>query len=248
MDVNQVLGLGSFGDSVKELENAIHARGYLPRTQLDGFYNIQTEKAVREFQKANNLIEDGMAGPIVLGVLFPTDSNKESTMRLATNDKLRAAFIETAYKYLGHKEVKTNSSDFIDNWLGQVGVNFPAPWCMAYVQGVGKEACIKLGLKDLLRPNTGGVLKFYNETKSEKISSLYGKRGDILIMDYGGGKGHTGWVVDYSNGIYTCIEGNTNVKTGTREGDGVGVNKRKYNDRRIKGFIRISTTDQEKYK
>lgn len=245
MNVNQVLELGSHGEETLELEKVLHNKGYLIRQHVDGFYNIHTEKSVRKYQSDNNLLVDGRSGPITLASLFPVETNKEATKRLATNDKLRAAFIETAYKYLGHAEVKTNSSPFIDKWLLEVGVDFPAAWCMAYVQGTGKEACKNLGIKDLLKPDTGGVLDFWNRTKSEQIGRLHGKRGDILIMDYGKGRGHTGWVLSYSGGVYSVLEGNTSLD-GSRDGDGVSINNRKYSDTRIKGFIRIATEDEVK--
>ncbi len=53
---------GSEGDEVKALQNALKARGYDPEG-IDGKFGPNTTKAVKEFQRDNDLEEDGIAGP-----------------------------------------------------------------------------------------------------------------------------------------------------------------------------------------
>lgn len=66
----QKLSFGSRGSSVKKLQNALIDLGYLPTGAADGAYGYQTVNAVKDFQKANRLTADGVAGPATLTVLY----------------------------------------------------------------------------------------------------------------------------------------------------------------------------------
>jgi peptidoglycan hydrolase-like protein with peptidoglycan-binding domain len=57
-----ILKKGSKGDSVKELQRILTAKGYNTKG-LDGFFGQNTDKAVRQFQKARGLAVDGIVGP-----------------------------------------------------------------------------------------------------------------------------------------------------------------------------------------
>ena len=57
------------GDSVAQLQEALIQLGYLTG-KADGNYGSDTVKAVKEFQKANGLTEDGTAGEATQKVLF----------------------------------------------------------------------------------------------------------------------------------------------------------------------------------
>ena len=72
---------------------------------------------------------------------------------------------------------------------------------------------------------------------NSKLKFTNPKPGDIFIMDYGKGLGHTGFVVEVlSNGNLKTIEGNTNDE-GSSEGYEVCYRIRKQSQ--IKGYIRI---------
>src|SRR5690606_32484352 len=128
----------------------------------------------------------------------------------------------------------------IDQWLAELGINYAAPWCMAFVQGVFRQAALEFGIPDPLKPDTAGVLDLWNRVpKSWRVGSADGRAGDIMIMDHGGGKGHTGIVTGYRDGMYVVMEGNTNA-AGSRDGDCVAEKyRKKYSNPRLKGFIRV---------
>ena len=56
------------GDEVKALQKALSQLGFYQKT-LDGVYGSGTKTAVRNFQKANGLSVDGVAGPVTLSWL-----------------------------------------------------------------------------------------------------------------------------------------------------------------------------------
>jgi peptidoglycan hydrolase-like protein with peptidoglycan-binding domain len=58
-----LLKRGSDGDAVRRLQQQL-AFG------VDGRFGPRTEKAVRDYQKKNGLVADGMAGPATISQLF----------------------------------------------------------------------------------------------------------------------------------------------------------------------------------
>jgi peptidoglycan hydrolase-like protein with peptidoglycan-binding domain len=59
--------LGDKGDGVKKIQFALKAAGY--KVTVDGDFGNQTDAAVRQFQKKNNLKVDGIVGKITWGKL-----------------------------------------------------------------------------------------------------------------------------------------------------------------------------------
>lgn len=64
------LELNSRGNQVKKLQERLIELGYLPAGAADGAYGYQTLNAVRDFQKANRLSSDGVAGAATLTHLY----------------------------------------------------------------------------------------------------------------------------------------------------------------------------------
>ncbi|CAB1239541.1 M14 family metallopeptidase [Clostridium sp. MT-14] len=60
--------LGSRGSQVMQIQATLKKIGYDPGP-IDGIYGIQTEQAVRNFQRNNGLIQDGIIGPDTYRVL-----------------------------------------------------------------------------------------------------------------------------------------------------------------------------------
>ena len=58
------------GNDVKKLQKRLIELGYMPEGSADGAYGYQTYNAVRDFQKANGLDNDGVAGPATLTNLY----------------------------------------------------------------------------------------------------------------------------------------------------------------------------------
>lgn len=145
--------------------------------------------------------------------------------------------LEIAVSQLGKEEKPRGSNwgDDVKKYLSSVGITFPASWCMALMYWSFNEAAKTMGVQNPMY-KTGGVLKQWQQRKTK-----YGKNsplpGDIFIMDYGKGLGHTGIVEMVENGYVHTIEGNTNDE-GSREGYEVCRRQRKMSS--IVGYLRFS--------
>lgn len=133
---------------------------------------------------------------------------------------LQERALEAAISQLGVEEVPrgSNRGPQVDQYIKSVGLD-PAgkySWCMAFMYWCMQQAADAMGRQNPMY-KTGGVLLQWKMRKT-----LYGKYnspkpGDIFIMDYGKGTGHTGIVERVEDGIVHTIEGNTNDE-GSREG------------------------------
>lgn len=155
------------------------------------------------------------------------------------NDSLHTVSLRIAVTQIGVQEQPKNSNTGpqVNAYLRRVGLSPGFSWCMAFVYWVVDEAAQELGIiNPLIR--TGGVLRQYNETTLRKLParSTAIKAGDIFIMDFGRGMGHTGFIEKIENGIIYTIEGNTN-DDGSREGYEVARRKRPISS--IKGIIQL---------
>jgi len=125
--------------------------------------------------------------------------------------------LDIANSQLGKEETPRGSNwgEPVKSYLATVGIDFPASWCMAFVHWCSVQAFKNTGVKNPLI-KTGGVLRQWNE-----INGYYKHKepqaGDIFIMDFGGGHGHTGFVSAVNGNKIETIEGNSN-DTGSREG------------------------------
>ncbi len=73
--------LGSRGDEVRRVQQKLKSLGYYTG-KVDGIYGVQTQKAVRSFQKNCGITADGIAGPktlLFLGLSGGTSSSKYSS-------------------------------------------------------------------------------------------------------------------------------------------------------------------------
>lgn len=142
--------------------------------------------------------------------------------------------IEIAITQLGKEEEPKGSNwgNDIEKYLNSVGIDFPASWCMAFVYWCHHEA---LGVFNPL-VRTGGVLAQWNKVHPN-MKFTTPQVGDVFIMDYGKGLGHTGIVERIEGDKLFTIEGNTNDE-GSREGYEVCRRIRKVSQ--CKGFIRTT--------
>ena len=155
--------------------------------------------------------------------------------------------IEVAISQIGKEEIPRGSNwgEHVKKYLGAVGIGFPASWCMAFVYWCVEEAKVRVadGTGGLRNPliKTGGVMKQWNEIEKQSNQpkckfTKAPKAGDIFIMDFGKGLGHTGFVEKVEGNVLHTIEGNTN-DTGSREG--YEVCRKTRTIEQCKGFIRI---------
>lgn len=148
---------------------------------------------------------------------------------------------DEAIENKGVKETSENWSPYIKMYLASVGIEFAAPWCMAFVYFRMLNAATDLGeeLEDF--PKTGYVPTLLNWAKKHdrfvsaetvKSGKYKPKKGDLVLFYFKelGRHAHVGFVSDFGsvNEVFTCIEGNTSDGTGVnRDGDGVYIRKRK---------------------
>lgn len=145
--------------------------------------------------------------------------------------------LNVAIYQLGNAEIPhgSNWGKHVEKYLKSVGISVPSPWCMGFIYWCVNEASKEMNLPNPLK-KTGGVMDQWNSSKHLRVTTP--QKGDIFIMDFGGGKGHTGFVTSVVNDKINTVEGNSNDE-GSREGYEVC---RKPNGRKIsscKGFLRI---------
>lgn len=70
--------LGDRGNDVVKLQQALKILGYFSGT-CDGIYGEQTETAVKKFQKARGMSEDGIAGKVTIKLIFGEDAADASS-------------------------------------------------------------------------------------------------------------------------------------------------------------------------
>src|SRR5882672_7232785 len=100
---------------------------------------------------------------------------------------LASKALEIAVTQIGQEE-KPRGSNWghpVQDYLEVVSINFPASWCMAFVQW-----CLSRAEKDIHWIDnmplyrSGGVLNVYNHTDPSKIFHTP-EPGDIFIQDHG---------------------------------------------------------------
>ena len=135
----------------------------------------------------------------------------------------REQVLQVAQRELGVQEhpVGSNWGPRIRDYLLSVGITSPAPWCMAFVFFVFREALGKLNPL----PHTGYTPDAFNWAKKNQrlIPNGEAQRGDLVLFYFPrmGRIGHVGilgWIggPSFLRFMYT-IEGNTN-NDGSREG------------------------------
>ena len=143
--------------------------------------------------------------------------------------------IKTAITQLGVEERPkgSNAGPEVEIYLKSVGLGKGYAWCMAFVYWVVNQSALKTAIKNPLK-KTAGVLAQYQACLS--LVTKTPKPGDVFIMDFGKGLGHTGFVEKVVGTKVHTIEGNTNDQ-GSREGYAVCRRKREIST--IKAFIQI---------
>ena len=165
----------------------------------------------------------------------------------AGGPQLNTAAIIVSSRYEGLREqIGKNDHPLIDKWAKEVGLDNRLQrkqtgtgfsWCLLFVRGVYEEAGKMLRVKNPL-PKIAGVHNLWVYAKANELrfrvvqaeeiiaGTTKSVAGDIIIMLYSGGKGHTGLTKrQVSNWELETREGNTN-QAGSREGNGVYTKRR----------------------
>lgn len=222
---------------VFELKKQLNAALVLSLDVNNANFGNETEKAVKQFQKSRGLIQDGVVGPVTWDALY-----NQSTCNCETKSPLINEVVALMASQVGVKEATgKNDGVEVEQYLKAVGLGKGFAWCQAFVFWAFHKASVKLGIPNPA-PKTAGVLDNWNKSKQYQVPK--GQRpqvGDIFVMDFGKGAGHTGIVTDViGTKIYT-IEGNTSAdpKLPSDDREGQGVFRRVRDISTInKGFLR----------
>lgn len=143
------------------------------------------------------------------------------------------------------KPLGSNDGPEVRLFLKSVGLPPGYAWCMAFVYHIVNAAANHMQVENPLVA-TGGVLHQFNTCVGKRIHKIDARKtpitadmllpGDIFIMQFKGGLGHTGFITKVSTESVNTIEGNTD-KDGGREGVGVFEKRRKI--AALRGIIRI---------
>lgn len=169
--------------------------------------------------------------------------------------ELAEATLAAAGATVGTKETTSNDGPEIRAWLNNVRIDYPAPWCAAWVfsmYDIGARAC---GVANPC-PRTSGSLRMW-ERSPEHTHSHFPVRGSVVVfahVDDNGkqdGKGHVAIVERVMpDGYVGTIEGNTNA-AGSRNGDRVARQVWRWADGKrgklkLVGFIDFDAVNPEK--
>lgn len=229
----EILKKGANTESVKFLKKRLNLLTGSKLDESNSSFGDNTEAVVKSFQKSRNLLDDGVVGESTWKKLTETIIPINITAKDIANRAVQIAKTQLHVK----EATGRNDGEAVESYLRSVGLGKGFPWCAAFVYW-----CFNQAAKDLNIPNplakTAGVLDHWNKAKNNRVTSP--KVGDVMIMDFGGGKGHTGIVISVNGSNIETIEGNTandpKTPNADREGQGVFIRNRKISS--IKGFIR----------
>lgn len=233
-----ILRLGSKNTlAVNQLKTRLNIHMGSTLDPKNGNYGASTEAVVKQFQTKKQLNPDGVVGDLTWERLFeekyaevkPTSSVKERALALA----ITMLFVREA--------TGKNDGEYVERFLKSVGLGKGYAWCMAFVFWSYEQASVELFKSNPLK-KTPGVLDQWNNTPKENKFTKP-QVGDIFIMDFVKGSGHTGIVEKIVGDRIHTVEGNTSADptslVADREGNGVFERSRKISSIN-KGFIRYS--------
>lgn len=178
-DVSNVLLLkqGSRGEDVKTLQKKLKELGYYTGG-IDGIYGVKTTSAVKGYQKAKKLTQDGIAGAKTLKSLGISDNQGGSGGNVSSSDETllaRCIYAEARGEpYTGKVAVaavvlnRVRSSKFPNTVAGVIY----QPWAFTSVNdgqiNLTPDAEAKRAARDALNgwDPTNGCLYFYNPATS----------------------------------------------------------------------------------
>ncbi|MEI7869727.1 MAG: peptidoglycan-binding domain-containing protein [Candidatus Methylumidiphilus sp.] len=254
----RIVKVGDAGPvTVLRIQERLNAVGCGPLEE-NGIFDQKTENAVKLFQMrfsdvSNRPLEvDGEVGSITWGALFGAESVPSST---ESPSKLIEAVINFAKTQIGIREkpLGSNRGTEVDEYLRTVGIDPKhggKAWCVAFTY-----YCYAKAANDLAMQNphikTAGVLDHWHQAQVKpKVICVKNSHaiadpslvqpGSLFIIDHGGGLGHSGLVIEVSNGRLVTIEGNTN-DDGSRNGIGVFNRDARKISKINKGFIDYSS-------
>jgi peptidoglycan DL-endopeptidase LytE len=186
---NTVLRQGSRGQSVSSLQRQLTDLGY-NTNGVDGIYGSNTARAVRDFQRSNNLSVDGIAGSQTFGALndsprsngssgstkssssnnsSSSDSKKTSQTSSSSSSSSASAMISTAknqigtpYKWGGTTTSGFDCSGFLNYVFAQHGQSLPRTVSAIWDAGTSVS-----------NPSPGDIVFFETYTSGPSHAGMY---------------------------------------------------------------------------
>ena len=159
----KILRIGSTGPMVEFLQNILIKLGLLS-SEIDGIFGIDTQNAVKQFQRQNNLTPDGIVGPRTwnalmpyidggLGFIVPTNISYSSEILQINLNSLKKLYPFLEINSLGRsimgknlpvikigngpREVFYSSSFHANEWIcSPLIMKFLADYCYTYVNNL----------------------------------------------------------------------------------------------------------------
>lgn len=210
-------------------------------TCIDGDFGPATDAAVKKYQKAMKLTENGIVDASLFSLLCTPMSKAFTTNARAKN--LRDAVVEIARNHLAQKAFEqqifgqNNSGPWVRSYMdGNEGEEWF--WCAGFVQTMIDQAASQFNKSyKTLMPLTYSCDTLAFTAKDKKLfiknsdirndPSLV-KPGDIFLVQKSSSDWiHTGIVTAVNNDVFETIEGNTN-NDGSSNGNGVYARTRNF--------------------
>ncbi len=165
--VYRTLRKGMTGEDVTRLQNQLILLGLMPSGSANGVYNTQTELAVREYQKVENLFVDGVAGQKTQDALYGTVAPDAPDGGSTVEGTLYP--VEIVDWYTGGIQTVWGKGDIATITDVRTGLSFRAKrWSGGYHADV----------EPLTAADTAVMLKIYGVNSAQEISdkNLYQRR------------------------------------------------------------------------
>lgn len=215
---------GTRGKKVRLIQEWLSLNGY--GVCIDSDFGPATDYAVREFQRKNRLIVDGIVGGKTFSKLIQPMTN---ALKLISPDgksigQMVAAYAEQHLKENPREMGGQNKGPWVRLYMkGKEGSEWA--WCAGFACNILRQACLSLGVRlplktsiscDSLAANAKEKEIFLKESKITDRAQI--TPGSIFLnrrtpTDWV----HTGIVVHADDEVFETIEGNTNDE-GSREG------------------------------
>lgn len=204
---------------------------------------VKLFQAQRSDRFGRPLRVDGQVGPLTWGALFGAAAAPAPAGGIAL------AALQFAIGEIGTREVPpgSNRGPRVDQYLLASGVQPGNFWCMAFVYFCYREAASAAGIANPF-PRTAHCQTAYNMVQAASPANIVTRAaavanpglirpGMVFIHNYGGGRGHTGFVEATAGAALKTVEGNADPMGGSNGLEVLRVNRRSIMDTSLRGFI-----------
>lgn len=224
-------------------------------TGIDGDFGSATDTAVKKYQKALKLSENGIVDSTLFSNLCQPLIKAFTTPAKAKT--LRGAIVEIAQNHLTQKAFEqqingqNNSGPWVRSYMdGNEGEDWY--WCAGFVQTIIDQAASQFNKNfktlmpvtyscDILAATAQQKKLFIKNSDIRTTPSLV-KPGDIFLVQKSPNDWiHTGLITSVGNDVFETIEGNTN-NDGSNNGNGVYARTRNFRQSKLDVFSIESLT------